>query len=59
MPGFYEDYFGSDGDVSAQARAQTVLLEVMHEALAWGQPADRLIIERDLARLTKRSRSDR
>jgi hypothetical protein len=53
-PGFYENYFGSDGDIEAQANAHRVLREVLEETLKWGQEADRLTIRRDLQRLAAR-----
>jgi hypothetical protein len=53
-PGFYENYFGSDGDIEAQANAHRVLREVLEETLKWGQEADRLTIQRDLQRLVAR-----
>lgn len=50
MPGFFEDYFCSDGDIDAQVNAQRVVRDVLREALEWGQEADRLVIARDLMR---------
>jgi hypothetical protein len=50
LPGFYEDYFCSDGDIQAEANAQRTLREVLREAHEWGREADRLVIARDLMR---------
>jgi hypothetical protein len=51
-PGFYEDYFASDGDLQAQTDAQRALHAVFEETLEWAQEEeDRLVIRRDLERL--------
>jgi hypothetical protein len=50
-PGFYEDYFGSDGDLDAQLKARQTLREVLEAALAWGQDADKVLLRRDLKRM--------
>jgi hypothetical protein len=59
FPGFYEDYFGSDGNVQAQVNAQRTLNEVLSEAFEWGEEADRRVVERDLRRLQSRQQSHR
>jgi len=50
-PGFYEDYFCSSGDIAAQSRARKVVRAMLEEAFAWGQEADKLVLERDLLRM--------
>jgi hypothetical protein len=53
-PGFYEDYFNSDGDLEAQDHARATLLNTLNEILAWSIGDDRIVIQRDLARLKPR-----
>jgi hypothetical protein len=50
-PGLFEDFFGSDGDHAAQARAQRAVREVLEAALLVGDEEDRRLLQRDLKRL--------
>jgi hypothetical protein len=52
LAGFYEDYFCSGGDVAAQSTAQRVLQTVLEAIAAWGGEADKLLISRDLSRMS-------
>jgi hypothetical protein len=54
--GFYEDYFGSDGDRAAEVAAHAVVRTVLEAARDWGTDADRLVIDADLHRMLKRQR---
>lgn len=56
MRGFYEAYFGSSGDTEAQLKAHAALRATLEDAFAWGQEADRLLIKRDMERLTERQK---
>lgn len=49
--GFYEDFFGSDGDRVAQAHAQQAVREALDAAMRTGSEDDRRVIQRDLDRL--------
>lgn len=51
-PGFYNDYFWSDGDYEAQRVARQVLRGVLERALEEATGDDRRQIVRDLARMT-------
>ena len=51
VPGFYEDYFGSDGDRLAQAEAKRVLRNVLETTLSESHEVDARILRGDLARL--------
>lgn len=55
-PGFYEDYFGSDGDRVAQVAAHAAVRAVLEAARDWGTEADRVVIEAELTRLLERQR---
>jgi hypothetical protein len=55
-PGFYEDFFNSNGDRVAQATAERQLNEFLRSALESGSDEDKRLIERDLARLASRIR---
>ncbi len=50
-PGFYEDLFGSDGDLLAQSHAQKTLRDMLQATLNEASDEDRRLIQRDLARL--------
>jgi hypothetical protein len=50
-PGFYEDFFGSDGERAAQAQAHQAVREVLEAALAAGGERDQRLLRRDLNRL--------
>jgi hypothetical protein len=50
-PGFYEDYFNSDGDLQAQKNARIVLHNILKEILIWSDEDARVIVQCDLARL--------
>ncbi len=50
-PGLYEDFFGSDGDRAAQAKAQQAVREVLEAALLAGGEQDQRLLQRDLKRL--------
>jgi hypothetical protein len=52
-PGFYEDYFCSDGDRTAEAETQQVLREVLEAEMLTGSEADRMLIERDLSKIAR------
>ena len=56
MPGFYENYFWSNGDTEAQLKAHAALRAELEDAFAWGQEADRLLIKRDMERLAEREK---
>jgi len=51
VPGFYEDYFGSDGDRLAEAEAKRVLRNVLETTLSESNEVDARILRCDLARL--------
>jgi hypothetical protein len=52
-PGFFEHFFGSDGDHEATARCERILVEVLRDQLAEldEQSRERRVLERDLERL--------
>jgi hypothetical protein len=50
-PGFYEDFFGSDGDRAAQAHAQEAMRDVLQGALLTARAQDQRLLERDINRL--------
>jgi hypothetical protein len=50
-PGFYEDFFGSDGDKVAEANAHQILRKVLESTLTTVADEDKRLIERDLARM--------
>jgi hypothetical protein len=50
-PGFYEDFFGSNGDRVAQSTAQRLFRTALEAALAGGNDQDQHLIRRDLGRL--------
>ena len=50
-PGFYEDFFNSDGDIAAARATRDTLVALLQRLAASVTPADRLLIERDLRRL--------
>ena len=50
-PGFYEDFFCSDGDKAAQRRTQQVVREVLETTLKVSSDEDKRLIARDLERL--------
>jgi hypothetical protein len=52
-PGFYEDFFGSNGDRVAQSKAQQVLRETLETAMTTGSDEDKRLIGRDLGRLVR------
>lgn len=52
-PGFFEDFFCSDGDRVAQADALQVLREVLGASMEGGSEEDRRLIQRDLGRLSR------
>lgn len=52
-PGFYEDFFCSDGDRIAQASARQALREALERAREAGDEEDRRLIQRDLGRLNQ------
>lgn len=49
-PGFYEDYFGSEGDHEAQVAAQKTIRDLLQRMLEDCDDAHRQLIERVLAR---------
>jgi hypothetical protein len=53
VPGFYEEFFGSDGDHIAQSRVRQLLRAALEAALAGGGDEDKRMIRRDLARLKR------
>lgn len=48
-PGFFEDFFGSDGDREATARCERILVEVLRDELAQlaEDSHERAVLERD------------
>jgi hypothetical protein len=52
--GFYEDFFCSDGDRSAQADARRILRETLEAAMLASGEQDRQLIQRDLQRMIVR-----
>jgi hypothetical protein len=50
-PGFYEDWFGSDGDIAAQQTARDLLRQELLRLAEISNDADRRLIEEALARL--------
>lgn len=57
IPGFYEDYFCSDGDHVAQARAKRTLLSVLEVTLNESGEEDGQLLRRDLAILSQALKS--
>jgi len=55
-PGFYEQYFCSNGDTQAQLSAHRALRAALEDAVAWGQEADRQVLTRDMSRLAEREK---
>lgn len=51
QPGFYEDWFGSDGDHDAELRAHRVLKRALLDMRAGVDAADQALIDRDVSRL--------
>jgi len=51
QPGFYEDWFGSDGDHAAELRAHEALKRTLLDMRAWVDAADQALIDRDVSRL--------
>jgi hypothetical protein len=52
-PGFYGEYFNSDGDLQAQHDAQVLFIDVLQKICKWSQGADLIVVERDLLRVRK------
>jgi hypothetical protein len=53
MPGFYESFFFSDGDISATNAARRTVREMLEATLLVVRVEDQRIIRRDLSRLTR------
>lgn len=51
-PGFYEDYFGSNGDDAREAASQATVLEVLKDSLAVGDTHDQVILRSEIERVT-------
>jgi len=51
QPGFYEDWFGSDGDHDAELRAHQALKRALLDMRAGVDAADQALIDRDVSRL--------